>query len=69
MKTTALLLSAVVLFLLGGCASMSSGTGPMAQNSIDYEKIYLVEQWARRNNADVMWVNYPVKKAADTTTQ
>lgn len=69
MRTTALLLSAVVLFLVGGCASMSSDTGPVAQNGIDYEKIYLVEQWAKRNNADVVWVNYPTRKARTTTTQ
>jgi uncharacterized protein YceK len=69
MKTTALLLSAVVLFLLGGCASMSGDTGPMAQNNVDYEKVFLVEQWARRNNADVRWVNYPLKKTSATTTQ
>ena len=69
MKITALLLSAVVLFLLGGCASMSNNTEPMAQNNVDYEKVYLVEQWAKRNNADVRWVNYPLKKVAATTTQ
>jgi uncharacterized protein YceK len=69
MKTTALLLSAVVLFLLGGCASISSATEPMAQNNVDYEKVYLVEQWAKRNNADVRWVNYPLKKVAAATAQ
>jgi hypothetical protein len=69
MKTTALLLSAVVLFLLGGCASMSRDSQPTAQYDIDHEKVYLVEQWARRNNADVRWVNYPLRKVADTTTQ
>ena len=69
MKITALLLSAVVLFLLSGCASMAGNTQPMAQNNVDYEKIYLVEQWAKRNNADVRWVNYPLKKVAADTTQ
>ena len=69
MKTTALLLSAVVLFLLGGCASMSSDTQSTAQYEVDHEKVYLVDQWARHNNADVRWVNYPLRKVAVTTTQ
>jgi len=69
MKTIALLLSAVVLFLLGGCAGMSSNTGAQAQDNVDYEKVYLVEQWAKRNNAGVWWVNYPIKKVAANTSQ
>jgi hypothetical protein len=69
MKITGLLLSVVVLFLLGGCASIPNNTEPMAQDNVDYQKVYLVEQWAKRNNADVRWLNYPLKKVATATTQ
>ena len=66
MKAMAPLLLAAGLSLAGGCATTNSAVAPGAQNGVDYQKVYLVEQWARRNNVAVVWINYPRKTASAT---
>ena len=57
MKKATTLVVAVLLALLGGCASMSKQAA--TYDEIDYQKINLVNHWAARNNVQVVWVNYP----------
>ena len=64
MKGRMLLLVAGGSLFLAGCASSPQRTDLVAQNDIDHQKIYLVEQWAKRNGASVFWVNYPQKPAS-----
>ena len=58
MKT--LLLVAAAVLLLAGCATIKD-TSSGYRDDTDYEKVYLVEKWARRSGVDVIWVNYPTK--------
>lgn len=63
MKTLASLLVLSGMFLLGGCATTTNQTAALTDDNIDYQKVYLVDNWARRNNVEVHWVNYPQKTA------
>jgi hypothetical protein len=51
---------AAAVLLLAGCATAGESSSGY-RNDIDYEKIYLVGKWARRNGVEVIWVNYPTK--------
>ncbi len=69
MKTIALLSLVAMFAVAPGCASVSDRyvgryAGPYADADIDHQKIYLVEQWAKRSGATVVWVNYPQRKAS-----
>ncbi|MEW9900032.1 hypothetical protein ABWL39_15530 [Chitinivorax sp. PXF-14] len=46
-----------------GCSSvpMQSSTSAERYQAIDYEKIQLVEDYAKRRAIDVHWVNYPTR--------
>lgn len=61
MKKAALfvLLSGTAL-ALGGCATWPSTPGYVEVT--DYQKIELVERWARTNNVVVVWVTTPTRK-------
>lgn len=62
MKAMAPLLAVAGLLMASGCATTRDASTPEARNGIDYEKIYLVENWAKRNNANVVWINYPTRR-------
>ena len=64
MKTLAPLLLTMGMGL-GGCATSPMQTVETA-NEVDYQKVNLVNDWARRNNVDVVWVNYPQKSTRST---
>lgn len=59
MKTMVPLLLVSGTLLIGGCATTPSQVASNAQYDIDYQKVYLVNNWARRNNVEVVWINYP----------
>ena len=44
---------------LGGCASV--GNAPATVEIVDSQKVQLVEQWARRSNVQVIWMNVPTR--------
>ncbi len=44
---------------LGGCASF--GNPPSVVDVVDSQKVQLVEQWARRNSVQVIWMNVPTR--------
>lgn len=47
---------------LGGCASF--GNPPSVVDIVDSQKVVLVEQWARRNSVQVIWMNVPTRSVA-----
>lgn len=51
---------AAAVLLLAGCTTVRESSSGY-RDDIDYEKIYLVGKWARRNGVEVIWVNYPTK--------
>jgi hypothetical protein len=51
---------AAAILLLAGCAGVRDSPKE-DRDDTDYQKVYLVEKWARRNGVDVIWVNYPTK--------
>ena len=51
---------AAAVLLLAGCATVKESSSGYRDDT-DYEKVYLVDKWARRNGVEVIWVNYPVK--------
>jgi hypothetical protein len=55
------LVSAVVA-LATGCAAL--GTGPTAESEVDAAYVAAVENAAKRFGTQVIWVNYPRKRAA-----
>jgi hypothetical protein len=64
MKTLAPLLL-IVGMGLGGCATSPVQTVATAYE-VDYQKVNLVNDWARRNNVEVVWVNYPQRSIRST---
>lgn len=62
MKRILLLLAATTL--AAGCAAI--GSGPAADNGIDTAYVAAVESAARRFGTQVIWVNYPRKRADST---
>jgi hypothetical protein len=65
MKTLTPLALIVAMALIGGCATSPVQTVATAYE-IDYQKVNLVNDWARRNNVEVVWVNYPQKSTRST---
>ena len=59
MKTMLPLLLVSGTLMVGGCATAPTQLASSRQYDIDYQKVYLVNNWARRNNVEVVWVNYP----------
>jgi hypothetical protein len=51
---------AAAVLLLAGCATVRNASSGYREDT-DFEKVYLVERWARRNGVDVIWVNYPTR--------
>ena len=48
--------------VLGGCANLPQfGVAPDRVEVVDYQKINLVERYARRNGAMVIWLNQPTR--------
>ena len=48
--------------LLGGCANLTHfGIAPDRVEVVDYQKINLVERYARRNGSLVIWLNQPTR--------
>lgn len=62
MKKTILLFSCA--FALSGCATWPSD--PAYVEVVDYQKIGIVERWARSNNTHVIWVTTPMRKVPAT---
>jgi len=62
MKKIVAVVSLGAIGLIGGCASVY--TQSAIDDRIDYQKVALVEQWAMRTGAVVIWVNYPLKSSA-----
>ena len=65
MKTLAPLVLIAGMALIGGCTTAPVQTVASAYE-IDYQKVNLVNDWARRNNVDVVWVNYPQRSTRST---
>ncbi len=64
MKKTILLL--ICAFALSGCATWPND--PAYVEVVDYQKIGIVERWARNNNTHVIWVTTPMRKVPATGT-
>ncbi|MEQ1517975.1 MAG: hypothetical protein ABL931_15960 [Usitatibacteraceae bacterium] len=65
MKKTALFIfSGASALALGGCATWPSEPGYVEVT--DYQKIELVERWARNNNTNVIWITAPTRKVPVT---
>ena len=48
--------------VLGGCANLPQfGIAPDRVEVVDYQKNNLVERYARRNGAMVIWLNQPTR--------
>ncbi len=43
---------------LGGCATTST-SGEQLVYDVDHVKVHLVENYAKQNNLQVIWINYP----------
>lgn len=54
---------------ISGCSSvpMQSSNSAEHYQAIDYEKIQLVEDYAKRRAIDVHWVNYPTRTYISST--
>ena len=64
MKKTILFL--ICAFALSGCATWPND--PAYVEVVDYQKIGIVERWARSNNTHVIWVTTPMRKVPATGT-
>ncbi len=53
---------AIGSLVLVGCATTGSGDGLVYD--VDHTKIALVENYAKQNNLQVIWVNYPQRAVA-----
>jgi hypothetical protein len=59
MRKVLILLAGVAVLLLSGCAT--APPDPTMRTEVDHQKVYLVEQWARRNNVTVIWMSTPTR--------
>ena len=58
---------AMIVSLLGICIVTLSGCALVPSNKdyvevVDYQKIQLVERWARQHNTQVIWIATPMRK-------
>ena len=66
MRGTMLVLLALVVAVLTGCAgtrgaTLSMSSAGLASEDVDAEKVGTVNQWAETHGATVVWINYPVR--------
>lgn len=59
-KTILFSVSAIFAFAISGCATWPHD--PAYVEVVDYQKIAIVERWARGNNTHVIWVTTPMRK-------
>lgn len=63
MKKSLVLMGALLATALpGGCANLAHfGIAPDRVEVVDYQKINLVENYARRNGVTVLWLHQPTR--------
>ena len=59
-KTILFSIFGIFALALSGCATWPSD--PAYVEVVDYQKIGIVERWARSNNTHVIWVTTPMRK-------
>jgi len=62
MRKALVLAIALGSLVLAGCATTGSNDGLVYD--VDHVKIALVENYAKQNNLQVIWVNYPQRAVA-----
>lgn len=62
MRKTLGLVIAIGSLVLAGCATTGSGDGLVYD--VDHLKVALVENYAKQNNLQVIWINYPQRATA-----
>jgi hypothetical protein len=69
-KFTAVLVATSMLGLAGCMSGSDAGLAKSGFDAdIDYQKMAVINQSARLNGHDIVWINPPTKKKSDTSNQ